>query len=326
MATPQEYWSAFAAYYGHDADKSGLQAVQTMAGIPVTGELDAETIQSIKQPRCGVPDTLPMRMFSRWRKNRLTYVVESYVEGLSQVDQSDIIRSAWNSWEEVCDVQLRPIGSREGADIVISTGRGPRAGFDGPSGTLAWAQLPSGYDQPLLMRFDLSERWAIGNDPGILLLNVAAHEFGHLLGLEHSRVSTALMAPFYTRGISKPQADDIARIQAYYGPAVLPPQPPPSPPSPPIPPTQPGGTMRDIVKTVVGFALSIFLEYAKSTANPLDNLVANYLIANQDKLIDLILGRFGQLQAITQAQAATEVARLIQEVRTVPVSELKLPA
>jgi hypothetical protein len=142
-----------------------------------------------------------------------------------------LIRLAWNDWQAAADIVLTPTNSQQGADIVIATGRGPGQSFDGPSGTLAWAFLPNGSDQQLLMRFDFDERWAKDSpQAGVLFRNVACHEFGNLLGLEHSRQSSALMAPFYSPSIVSPQAnDDIPRIQALYGKATSP------IPTPPVP-------------------------------------------------------------------------------------------
>lgn len=192
--------------------------VQAGAGLTPTGRLDEPTAAVLARPRCGCPDRLRLAD-TRWRKRSLTYCVTDYVAGLSASDQDELIRRAWQSWADVADVSVTPTRDLR-ADVLISTGRGPAQGFDGPAGTLAWAYLPDGRDGQLQMRFDLDERWVRADpDAGILFLNVSAHEFGHLLGLAHSQRPGALMAPIYAPSVSRPQADDdVPRIQALYGP------------------------------------------------------------------------------------------------------------
>ncbi len=69
------------------------------------------------------------------------------------------------------------------------------------------------------MKFDVDEAWTLlPGQRGTMLVNVATHEFGHLMGLSHSRLQTALMAPYYNAAIAVPQSqDDITRFQARYG-------------------------------------------------------------------------------------------------------------
>lgn len=54
--------------------------------------------------------------------------------------------------------------------------------------------------------------------PGTDLLQVAAHEFGHVLGLQHTTAAKALMSPFYTfRYPLSLSPDDRRGIQHLYG-------------------------------------------------------------------------------------------------------------
>lgn len=55
-----------------------LAHMQRFFGLEITGTLDAETIEMMRKPRCGVPDekVASYSVFGRnikWRTNKLTY-------------------------------------------------------------------------------------------------------------------------------------------------------------------------------------------------------------------------------------------------------------
>lgn len=80
------------------------------------------------------------------------------------------------------------------------------------------------------VHIDIARTWVddaadAAADPDFDLFTVVLHEIGHALGLGHSAVVGAVMEPSYAGGRRTLAADDIAGIQALYGPAASVPEP-----------------------------------------------------------------------------------------------------
>ncbi|XP_033108498.1 matrix metalloproteinase-24-like [Anneissia japonica] len=208
----------------------GIERFQTFYGLTVTGTLTQETTELMEKPRCGLkdftetPSNIRARRYahvgSKWHKNDLTYRIMIYSNDLSQSDQRTAIYNAFKVWSDVTPLTFREVGSGA-ADILITFASFQHYDsypFDGPGGTLAHAYFPShgiGGDA----HFDESETFSVYGNEGTDLFIVAAHEFGHSLGLGHSGVMSALMAPFYQGYISDFTLpyDDQLGIQRLYG-------------------------------------------------------------------------------------------------------------
>uniref|UniRef100_A0A7G3AQ15 Putative matrix metalloproteinase-19 isoform x1 n=1 Tax=Lutzomyia longipalpis TaxID=7200 RepID=A0A7G3AQ15_LUTLO len=205
-----------------------IQDFQGFAGINVTGELDEETMELMSLPRCGVKDKVGFGtdsrskryalQGSRWKVKALTYRIAKYPKRLNKGDVDKEIAKAFSVWSEYTDLTFTPKRTNP-VHIEIrfeENEHGDGDPFDGPGGTLAHAYFPVyGGDA----HFDDAEYWTIGSTRGTNLFQVAAHEFGHSLGLSHSDVRSALMAPFY-RGYDphfRLDSDDVQGIQALYG-------------------------------------------------------------------------------------------------------------
>ncbi|MBN3290662.1 MMP2 collagenase, partial [Polypterus senegalus] len=92
--------------------------------------------------------------------------------------------------------------------------------------------------------YDDDRKWGFCPDQGYSIFLVAAHEFGHALGLEHSQDPGALMAPIYTYTKNfKLSYDDIKGIQELYG----------FPTDKPLPPTQGPVTPMDLCQEDIVF-------------------------------------------------------------------------
>ncbi|KFV87415.1 Collagenase 3 [Struthio camelus australis] len=201
---------------------SKLREMQAFFGLEVTGKLNEETYELMQQPRCGVPDVGEYNFFPRklkWSKTNLTYRIMNYTPDLSRAEVDRAFKKAFKVWSDVTPLNFTRIRSGT-ADIMISFGtkeHGDFYPFDGPSGLLAHA-FPPGPDYGGDAHFDDDETWS-DDSKGYNLFLVAAHEFGHSLGLEHSRDPGALMFPIYTytgkTGFVLPD-DDVQGIQELY--------------------------------------------------------------------------------------------------------------
>ncbi|XP_066601037.1 stromelysin-2 isoform X2 [Prorops nasuta] len=201
---------------------------QAFAGLNVTGILDNDTVTLMSSPRCGVKDKVGASsdgrskryalQGSRWRVKDLTYKISKYPRNLNKETVDKEISKAFKVWSSATDLTFTPKKSGQvHIEIRFETGEhGDGDPFDGPGGTLAHAYFPVyGGDA----HFDDAEQWTANSYRGTNLFQVAAHEFGHSLGLSHSDMKSALMAPFY-RGYQphfELDEDDIEGITALYG-------------------------------------------------------------------------------------------------------------
>lgn len=208
--------------------EDAIRQFQRMAGIPVTGKIDDETRRTMQLPRCGVSDRISNGnsarkkrytiQGSKWAKRDLTYKIQQVTPRLPRLKVEREIARAFKVWSEVTSLTFTQ-KDMDPVDIEVLFARnhhGDRHPFDGSGGTLAHAFFPQfGGDA----HFDDSESWSVASRQGVNLFQVAAHEIGHSLGLAHSDVRNALMAPFYRGYIPnfKLSRDDVAAVQELYG-------------------------------------------------------------------------------------------------------------
>ncbi len=211
---------------------AALEKFQEFFGLPKTGKLDTETIETMGQKRCGVPDPIQSNSLgafvaqgNKWNTNNLTYGFQNFSPDLSQGETEQAIAQAFAMWAAVSPLRFRQIAFASNPDIrirFVAGDHGDGAPFDGASGVLAHAFYPPPNSGDLAgdAHFDEAETWTIVVPPGasrIDLVTVAAHEFGHSLGLAHTNVGGALMFPSYSGPHRFLHSDDVAGIQSIYG-------------------------------------------------------------------------------------------------------------
>ncbi|KAJ0099318.1 hypothetical protein Patl1_21987 [Pistacia atlantica] len=204
--------------------------------LNVTGVLDTKTVSKMSISGCAMADIVngTTRMLSgkktvdhygsthfhtvshfsffegnpKWpsTKYHLTY---AFLPGI-RVDVVKPVRRAFATWAANTHFTFSWTRNISKADITISFESGDHGDgypFDGPGGTLAHAYAPTDGG----FHYDPEETWSVGATPGAYdLETLALHEIGHLLGLHHSSVEDAIMAPTFSPGQAKVlHGDDI---------------------------------------------------------------------------------------------------------------------
>jgi hypothetical protein len=198
-----------------DAYRAVLTALVESGALPgmTVEEAIEQQIPAFGKLRCAMGEAAVVGRIG-WPTPNVTYAHKLVsLKGVTTEEADEIYRMAFTLWSQVCGIQPAINPNFDAANIyALSTM------MDGRSGTLADSYLPVQVSMTsrLRQRYDDSETWTHN-----WLLEVALHEIGHALGLDHSTIKGELMYPYSSGGaVTFPTPDDIRRMQRFYGPAT----------------------------------------------------------------------------------------------------------
>ncbi|XP_010030761.2 metalloendoproteinase 5-MMP [Eucalyptus grandis] len=252
----KRYLRAF-GYWGYEEDEnevalmddefdetleSALQSYQRFYHLEVTGKLDADTVNQMSAPRCGVPDAVhprhaewnatkpsKLRIVARYNffpnkprwpptKTHLNYAFGPVPAAIPLEELRGVCSRAFQRWADVTSFTFSEASAGGQIDLVIGFYRGDHGDgypFDGPGKILAHSFSPTDGR----FHYDVEEQWSTNpSSTQFDLESVTLHEIGHLLGLAHTPDQNAVMFATISPGAQKRdlRQDDIDGIHALY--------------------------------------------------------------------------------------------------------------
>ncbi|MDQ0791489.1 matrixin family metalloprotease [Streptomyces sp. B3I8] len=210
-----------------------LKKYQEFHGIATTGAFDEHTRTLMTQPRCAMADLRDGIEFATtcgWTRRNLTFAFDTGTDDITGSQEFDAVRNAFNSWAGVVGFTFNEVATNQSPDILIGWRPANDPDHSMVGGVLAHSDFPPGCgvvtngSLPKPVHFDDSENsWSIGSAVGSFdVESVALHELGHILGLGHSSVSGAVMAPSIGPNSTKRTLtqDDIDGVRNLYAPSA----------------------------------------------------------------------------------------------------------
>lgn len=200
--------------------KEAVERYRDFHGLPAGDAVDDDVLTDLMRPRCGVPDFVRPAEAGVCKWPMLDVTTAHRIEGLNPLDAATeraVWKEALAAWNAVCGLRLSLIDDMDRANIYANVG-------STGAGVLAYSYLPCGASQStrLAQVYNRATNWSRN-----LLLNVAIHEIGHAIGLDHGP-SNSIMAPTANGSVTSPQSWDVQQVVSRYGK----PKPQPEPPTP----------------------------------------------------------------------------------------------
>ncbi|CAL8075163.1 unnamed protein product [Orchesella dallaii] len=221
----------------------GIKMFQLFNGMELTGKLNSKTVEQMNKPRCGMAERMDMieneHMNSstvshkipgwsrRWRSSRIFYKINNFPNsGIHPEVVRKEIRRAFRLWEGATNLKCEELAQDDNRKVEIEISfelglHGDGYPFVNSAGTpVAHAFFPDADNFKGDIHFDNNRLWTAYNVTEINLYQVAAHEIGHALGLEHSRFPASVMHMIVHSKLEDDfqlHLDDIKGIQNLYG-------------------------------------------------------------------------------------------------------------